>query len=154
MRRWTIAHYEKPGWFTAHVFNRAVAFVTRHGLSVRGTRLLRVRGRATGVWRSVPVNLLVLDAERYLVAARGETEWVRNIRAAGSAELQLGRQTEPIVVEELVDAEKNEILRAYLARWAFEVGVFFDGVKATSPAEELQRIAPEHPVFRISTAPR
>jgi hypothetical protein len=43
------------------------------------------------------------------------------------------------------------VLRAYLKRWKAEVGVFFDGVSGDSPDAELQRIAPDHPVFRIST---
>ena len=46
------------------------------------------------------------------------------------------------------------LLRAYLKRWKAEVGVFFDGVSATSSEAELQRIAPDHPVFRIETTPR
>jgi hypothetical protein len=44
------------------------------------------------------------------------------------------------------------ILRAYLKRWKFEVGMFFDGVSAESPETEVRRIAPDHPVFRIEPA--
>jgi hypothetical protein len=50
----------------------------------------------------------------------------------------------------LPDAEKEPILRAYLRRWKWEVGQFFDGVDADAPPSELDRIAPVHPVFRIS----
>ena len=144
-----VAHYKPPGWFTMHVFNRVVALATRLGLSVWGSRVLRVRGRKSGQWRSVPVNLLVLGHERYLVAPRGETQWVRNIRVTGSGELVLGNKTEAIGVTEVPDAEKPEILRAYLKRWKAEVGAFFDGVSAASSEQELQRIAPQHPVFKI-----
>jgi deazaflavin-dependent oxidoreductase (nitroreductase family) len=145
------AHYKKPGWFTKHVFNNVVAGLTRLGISVLGSRVLRVRGRTSGEWRTTPVNLLTFEGERYLVAPRGETQWVKNIRKAGGGELQLGRKTEPIQVSELPDEQKPDLLRAYLKRWKAEVGVFFDGVSATSSDEEVRRIAPKHPVFRIQT---
>ena len=75
--------YVAPGWFTRTVFNPSVAFLTRAGFSVWGSRELRVRGRTSGEWRTTPVNLLSHDGERYLVAPRGETQWVKNLRAAG-----------------------------------------------------------------------
>jgi deazaflavin-dependent oxidoreductase (nitroreductase family) len=144
-------HYQEPGWFTRNVFNRAVALATGLGLSVWGSRILRVKGRTTGEWRSTPVNLLTIDHTRYLVAPRGETQWVKNMRAAGGGELVLGRRTEPFTADEVPEAERVDILRAYLRRWKAEVGVFFGGVGPDSPDEDLQRIAPEHPVFRIKT---
>lgn len=147
-----VARYRRPGWLTQHVFNRVVAGATRFGLSVWGSRVLRVRGRTTGQWRTTPVNLLVHDHGRYLVAPRGETQWVRNLRAAGEGELLLGRRVEPFRAVELADEDKPEVLRAYLRRWKIEVGVFFGGVSATSAEEDLRRIAPEHPVFRIEAA--
>jgi deazaflavin-dependent oxidoreductase (nitroreductase family) len=146
-----MAHYRKPGWFTRHVFNGTVALATRLGLSVWGSRMLRVRGRTTGEWRSTPVNLLAIGSERYLVAPRGETQWVRNMRVAGGGELLLGRRAEVFTAAEVTDEDRKvEILRAYLRRWKAEVGVFFDGVSADSPESELRRIAPRHPVFRIA----
>ena len=144
-------HYKPPGWFTKHVFNRIVAAMTRLGISVWGSRVLRVRGRTSGEWRATPVNLLTFEGRRYLVAPRGETQWVKNIRKAGGGELQLGRRREPFGVVELTDAEKPDLLRAYLKRWKAEVGVFFDGVSATSPDQDVRRIAPDHPVFRIQS---
>ncbi|MBV8559787.1 MAG: nitroreductase family deazaflavin-dependent oxidoreductase [Acidimicrobiia bacterium] len=144
-------HYQRPGWFTKHVFNGVVAGMTRLGISVMGSRVLRVRGRTSGEWRSTPVNLLTFEGGRYLVAPRGETQWVKNIRKAGTGELLLGRKTEAIRVSELPDGEKPALLRAYLKRWKAEVGVFFGGVSATSPEEDLRRIAPDHPVFRIES---
>ncbi|HZP29397.1 MAG TPA: nitroreductase/quinone reductase family protein [Acidimicrobiia bacterium] len=139
--------YRKPGWFTKHVFNRGVALSTRLGVSVWGSRELRVRGRTSGEWRSTPVNLLTVDGKRYLVAPRGETQWVRNLRVAGSGELRVGRRVEAFHATELADADKPPILRAYLKRWKAEVGVFFGGVGADSPDADLARIAPDHPVF-------
>jgi deazaflavin-dependent oxidoreductase (nitroreductase family) len=145
-------HYKKPGWFTKHVFNRLVAVMTRLGVSVWGSRILRVKGRKSGEWRETPVNLLTIDGTQYLVAPRGETQWVKNLRASGEGELVLGRRVQPFTAVEIPDTERVPILRAYLRRWKAEVGVFFSGVSADSPEEEVQRIAPDHPVFRIHVA--
>ena len=143
------ARYVVPGWFTRNVFNRLVATFTRLGISVWGSRVLEVRGRKTGQPRRTPVNMLTLDGTRYLVAPRGHTQWVRNLRAAGDGALLLGRRREPFTASEISDAEKEPILRAYLERWKWEVGQFFDGVDANASSKELQRIAPNHPIFRI-----
>jgi deazaflavin-dependent oxidoreductase (nitroreductase family) len=142
--------YVEPGWFTRNVFNRVVAGLTSLGVSVWGSRVLRVRGRSSGEWREVPVNLLTLDGARYLVAPRGETQWVRNLRVAGGGELRLGRRTEAFRATEVPLDERPQVLRAYLKRWKAEVGVFFDGVAGDSPDDELRRIAPDHPVFRVT----
>ena len=144
-----MADYRKPGWFTQNVFNGAVVGLTRFGISVWGSRVLRVRGRRSGQWHSTPVNLLTYDGSRYLVAPRGVTQWVRNLRVAGSGELLLGKHIEAFRAVELTDEEKSPVLRAYLRRWKFEVGAFFEGVSASSPEADLMRIAPKHPVFRI-----
>ena len=142
--------YIRPGWFTRHLLNPAVALLTRTGISVWGSRILAVRGRKSGEWRTTPVNLLEHEANRYLVAPRGTTQWVRNLRAAGEGELRLGRRVEPFRATEIADADKPDILRTYLRRWRAEMGVFFEGVDANASDEELLRIAPNHPVFRIS----
>ncbi|TDO55034.1 deazaflavin-dependent oxidoreductase (nitroreductase family) [Kribbella sp. VKM Ac-2527] len=135
------------------VFNRMVIGLTKLGISLMGSRVLSVRGRKSGEWRSTPVNLLTLDGQRYLVAPRGHTQWVRNIRVNPEARLQLGRRTETFRAEELADADKPEILRLYLKKWAWEVGAFFgDDVKADSPTETLLHVAPGVPVFRIHPA--
>ncbi len=142
-------HYRAPGWFTRNVFNRAVAFLTRHGVSILGSRVLAVKGRTSGAWRTTPVNLLVFDGRRYLVSARGHGQWVRNMRAAGTGELRVGKRTEAFRGRELTDEEKVPILRAYLKRWKAEVGVFFGGVGPDSSDEQLRAIAPDHPAFEV-----
>jgi deazaflavin-dependent oxidoreductase (nitroreductase family) len=142
-------HYREPGWFTRNVVNRFIAFLTRHGVSVWGSRVLAVRGRTTGEWRTTPVNLLELDGHRYLVSPRGEGQWVRNLRVAGTGELRVGKKVETFRARELADDEKVAVLRAYLKRWKFEVGVFFDGVGPDSTDEQLRTIAPRHPAFVI-----
>ncbi len=97
---------------------------------------------------SVPVNLLTLDGNDYLVAPRGETQWVRNLRAAGEGRLRVGKTTE-FEAEELPDSDKPRILRPYLERGKWEVGRFFEGVRPGASQEELVTIAPNHPVFSI-----
>ncbi|GAA1292727.1 nitroreductase family deazaflavin-dependent oxidoreductase [Pseudonocardia aurantiaca] len=132
------------------VFNEVVAWLTRRGLSVWGSRVLAVRGRKSGQWRTTPVNLLTHDGERYLVAPRGHTQWVRNLRAAGgTGELRVGRRVEAFAADEIADDAKPAVLRAYLKRWKFEVGVFFDGVDASASDATLLAIAPGYPVFRL-----
>jgi deazaflavin-dependent oxidoreductase (nitroreductase family) len=143
------ARYVEPTG-SARVFNSSVAALTRLGVSVWGSRVLYVRGRKTGEWRSTPVNVLTHDGRRYLVAPRGHTQWVRNLRAAGGGELRVGRRTEPFTATELADDRKPEILRAYLRRWKFEVGMFFEGVGPDAPEARLLEIAPDYPVFQIN----
>jgi deazaflavin-dependent oxidoreductase (nitroreductase family) len=148
------AHFadKRPGWFTAHVFNPLVNLLMRSGVSVLGSRILEVRGRSSGEPRRTPVNLLTIDGTHYLVAPRGETQWVRNLRAAGEGRLLLGRRGEPFSAAELTGEDvKAPILRAYLKRWKAEVGVFFDGVGPDSSEEQLRAAAAKHPVFRISS---
>jgi hypothetical protein len=75
---------------------------------------------------------------------------VRNLRVSGSGRLLVGRRSENFTAVEVPDAEKSELLRAYLRKWKWEVGQFFGGVGPDAPEEEMRRIAPDHPVFRIS----
>jgi deazaflavin-dependent oxidoreductase (nitroreductase family) len=142
--------YQRPGWFTTNVFNRLVAALTRAGLSVAGSRVLEVRGRRSGEWRQTPVNLLRHDGADYLVAPRGHTQWVKNLRASGEGRLRVGRRTQDFHGVELSDDEKAPLLRAYLEKWKWEVGAFFGGVGPDAPDDELRRIAPDHPVFRLT----
>jgi deazaflavin-dependent oxidoreductase (nitroreductase family) len=144
--------YVAPGQAT-RIFNRTVAGLSKLGVSVWGSRVLYVKGRTSGEWRSTPVNLLSHGGERYIVAPRGITQWVKNLRAAdGHGELHLGRRVEPFRATELSDDAKPEVLRAYLKRWKMEIGVFFNGVGPDATDETLRGIAPGYPVFRIERA--
>jgi deazaflavin-dependent oxidoreductase (nitroreductase family) len=145
-------HYRRPGWFTRNVANRIMIDMTRMGVSVRGSRILETRGRKSGLPRRTPVNLLQLDDHDYLVAPRGETEWVRNVRADdGRITLVLGRKRQNYQGTEVVDDPvKVPLLREYLKRWKSETGVFFDGVGPDSSDEEIAAIANRHPVFQLS----
>jgi deazaflavin-dependent oxidoreductase (nitroreductase family) len=145
--------YLEPDVATRRVFNPAISWLTRRGLSVRGSRVLEVAGRKTGRLRTTPVNLLMVGTTRYLVAPRGNTEWVRNVRAAGGCTLRLGSQRERVTVIELADHDKPDILRAYLKVWKREVGQFFEGVGADASDEQLLAIASGYPVFSLRTEP-
>lgn len=145
--------YVRPDRFTQRVFNPLVARLTKLGFSVWGSRVLEVRGRASGRPRTTPVNVLTVDGERYLVAPRGVTEWVRNARVAGTVRLHLGRRVETVALTELADEAKPELLRAYLRRWKWEVGQFFAGVGPDASDGQLLAIAPGYPVFRLSPPP-
>jgi deazaflavin-dependent oxidoreductase (nitroreductase family) len=103
---------------------------------------LAVRGRRSGEWRTVPVNVLKHDNARYLVAPRGTTEWVQNLRKAGTGELRRRGKTERFRAIEIPDNEKPPIIQAYLARWGSQVKAQFDAL----PSPE------DHPVFRLESA--
>ena len=144
-------HYQQPGVVTRRVMNPLVAFLTRRGLPLAGSAVLGVPGRTTGEMRMTPVNPLTHDGVRYLLAARGQTQWVRNLRVSGWAELTVGRRTERVTAREITEpAEIVPVLRAYLKAWAWEVGTFFEGVGADASDEELAAIADRHPVFVIT----
>lgn len=136
-------------------FNNAVGWLARHGFSLMGSAEMSVRGRKSGKMQRVPVNPHVHDGEQYLVSARGHSQWVRNMRAAGGGELRVGRRTRTFAAVEIADdAQKVRVVRAYLKRWGWEVNQYFQGVTATSTDAELLAACPDHPVFRITVEER
>jgi deazaflavin-dependent oxidoreductase (nitroreductase family) len=128
---------------------RLLRGLVRVGIGPWGARELRVTGRNSGLVRSNVVNVLKAGDGRYLVAPRGNTEWVRNLRAAGRGELRLGHRTERFEAVEVPDADKAPVLQAYLDRWAFEVGRFFEGLGKHPTVAELTEVASGFPVFRV-----
>jgi deazaflavin-dependent oxidoreductase (nitroreductase family) len=150
------ARYVKPttpmGRQVGRLSNELVAALTRRGISIKGSRVLSVRGRTSGEWRSTPVNPLPYEGKTYLVSPHGQTQWVRNMRAAGGGELRVGRRVESFTATELPDEQKPPLLREYLRRWKFEVGMFFEGVGPDAPDSRLLEIAPGYPVFQITTS--
>lgn len=141
--------YVRPGAFTNRVLNPLMAWMVRRGVGLKGAAVLEVRGRRSGEPRTTPVNPLTLDGERYLLAPRGETEWVRNIRVSGAAALLTRRRREEFRVAEIADDEKVPIIRQYLVEWAWEVGAFFEGLRASSSDADIRAVASGFPVFRI-----
>ena len=126
--------YLKPDFVTRKIANPLVRLLN-------GKPTLAVRGRRSGEWQTVPVNVLDLDGSRYLVAVRGETEWVRNLRAAAGGEIRRRRQTEHFRATELPVAERPPVIAAYRARWDREVKKLFDQLPDSA----------DHPVFRITS---
>lgn len=141
--------YIKPGPLTNRVLNPFMAWLVRRGVGVAGAAVLEVTGRKLGEPRTTPVNPLTLDGERYLLAPRGETEWVRNIRVSGLGALLTRGRREEFTVVEVPDVDKLPVMRAYLKAWGWEVGAFFEGLSAKSSDDEVVAQAPGFPVFRI-----
>jgi deazaflavin-dependent oxidoreductase (nitroreductase family) len=122
----------------------------RAGVKIGTMSLLTVRGRTSGQPHTVPVLLVEQKGERFLVAPYGVVQWVRNIRAAGTATLTLGRRSESISVIELAAQEAAPVLKQYLEK-APAARPYFDATK-DSPLEAFEREATRHPVFQIAKA--
>jgi deazaflavin-dependent oxidoreductase (nitroreductase family) len=147
-------YYRRPDWFSRKALAPLFNLLMRAGISVWGSRVLEHQGRRSGKLHHIPVNLLTVDDQQYLVAARGEAEWVRNVRAAqGQLVLILGRKRHSYTAVEVPVADRTEILRSYLRRWKFEVGMFFEGVGPDSTDAEFAAIAARHPVFVLREVP-
>lgn len=132
--------------------NGRMNWLARHGFGPMGMQQLIVRGRSSGQERTAAVNPLPLDGATYLVAARGQTQWVRNARAAGRVELRKRSRRSTYVIEQVHGDEAVPVLRAYLRKWGFEVKQFFDGVGPDATDAELATAAQAHPVFRLTPA--
>src|SRR5947209_2838401 len=135
--------------FADRMGDALVMTLLRAGVKIGTTSLLTVCGRKSGQPHTVPVTLVEQDGQRWLVAPYGVVQWVRNIRAAGTATLTRGRRSEAISVTELPAQEAAPVLKQYLLQVAV-VRPYFDVTK-DSPLEDFEREAPRHPVFQITT---
>jgi hypothetical protein len=142
--------YEEPNR-AARAANAAIRWLAEMGISIAGTRALRVRGRKSGKQRGVVINLLTVDSVDYLVSPRGNTQWARNVRAAGVVEMGPRWRSERFRVTEVDDAAKPEVLRRYLARWYWQVKGYVAGLTPESSDEQLRAAAPSIPVFVLAT---
>ena len=138
--------YEEPNR-AARAANAAIRWLAEMGISIAGTRALRVRGRKSGKQRGVVINLLTVDGVDYLVSPRGNTQWARNVRAAGVVEMGPRWRSERLRVSEVDDAAKPEVLKRYLARWYWQVKGYVAGLTPESSDEQLRAAAPSIPVF-------
>jgi deazaflavin-dependent oxidoreductase (nitroreductase family) len=141
--------YKKPDWFTAHVINPVIKGFHRLGIDLAGSQTLAVRGRKSGEMRTNPVNPFELGGRTYLLAPRGTTQWVRNLRVAGEGELRSGRKVRHFHAEEVPDSEKLPLMRLYMDKWSWEVKGFL-GIDAKASDEEIERILPDHPAFVLT----
>ncbi|MDT5136687.1 MAG: hypothetical protein QOD58_949 [Mycobacterium sp.] len=130
--------------------NTVIRWLAELGISIAGTRALHVRGRKTGKPRSVVINLLTVDGVDYVVSPRGNTQWARNVRAAGVVETGPRWRRRRATVSEVVDDAKPEILRRYLARWYWQVKDYVGGLTPESGDDELRAVGAQIPVFALA----
>jgi deazaflavin-dependent oxidoreductase (nitroreductase family) len=134
--------------FVERMFNRVFGSLVGVGLGFSHNYLLQVRGRKSGRIYSTPVDLLELGGKRFLVAPRGRTQWVRNAEAAGEVTLKKGRTQRRFQLRPIPDANKPEILKAYLDNFKREVQRYFP-VPAGSPVQAFIELAPSYPAFEL-----
>jgi deazaflavin-dependent oxidoreductase (nitroreductase family) len=135
----------------ARAGNAVIRWLAELGISIAGTRAIRVRGRKTGKPRAVVINLLTVDGVDYLVSPRGNTQWARNIRAAGTVEVGSRWRRHSAAITEVADAAKPELLRRYLKRWYWQVKDYVVGLTPDSTDEQMLAAAPSIPVFALAT---
>jgi F420H(2)-dependent quinone reductase len=140
--------YDEPN-VAARVFNELIRRLAEAGISVAGSRALRVRGRKTGKPRGVVINLLTVDGRDYLVSPRGNTQWARNARAAGVVEMGPRWRSRELHITEVSDDAKPNLLKPYLDRWYWEVKGHVGGLTPQSTDDELRATAPSIPVFEV-----
>ncbi len=142
--------YAKPSGVT-RLMNSVIGWLASMGMTPKHMITLEAQGRRSGRTRSTVVNWAEQEGQRYLVAPRGTTEWVRNVRAAGGAATIRHGKREQVRLEELPPNETAAIIKTYLAGNAAATKSHF-GIEPDAPIEEFERVAPNHPVFRIVSA--
>jgi deazaflavin-dependent oxidoreductase (nitroreductase family) len=140
--------YDEPP-VAAKVANTLIRWLADAGISIAGTRALRVRGRKTGQIRSVVVNVLTVGDVDYLVSPRGNTQWARNVRAAGAVEVGPSWRRRRLRATEVVDTAKPQLLKRYLDRWYWEVRGHVAGLTPDSSDDQMRAAAPSIPVFAL-----
>ncbi|WP_322860335.1 nitroreductase/quinone reductase family protein [Mycobacterium europaeum] len=143
--------YEEPNGL-ARAANAVIRWLAEIGVSVAGTRALRVRGRKSGKPRTVVINLLTVDGVDYLVSPRGNTQWARNVRVAGVVETGPRWRRRRARASEVADPAKPELLRRYLDRWYWQVKDYVAGLTPDSTDEQFRAAAPTIPVFALAEA--
>jgi deazaflavin-dependent oxidoreductase (nitroreductase family) len=141
--------YEEPGR-GAQAANKVIRWLAELGISIAGTQALRVRGRKTGKERGVVINLLSVDGVDYVVSPRGNTQWARNVRAAGVVQIGPRWRRRSSAITEVSDAAKPELLRRYLARWYWQVKDYVGGLTPESTDDQLLAVARSIPVFELA----
>jgi deazaflavin-dependent oxidoreductase (nitroreductase family) len=143
----TIPEFRAPS-AVERLFNRVFGFLVGVGLGFSYNYLLQVRGRKSGRLHSTPIDLLELRGKRFLVAPRGRTQWVRNAEAAGEVTLKKGRSKQRFQLRPIPDADKPEILKAYLDNFKREVQRYFP-LPAGSPVQAFGEITQSYPAFEL-----
>jgi hypothetical protein len=129
--------YLKPAWFTAKVFNR-IAMAT----GISNTETLTVTKRGSKEQQQIPVVTVSLDGTRYLVSTRGESQWVKNVRANPTVTLTTKTGAATYHAHETPTPQRQPILTAYQKKAGRAVDGYFR--KLPDPAD--------HPVFALTEA--
>jgi len=108
--------------------------------------ILRVQGRSSGKVYEVPIRIAAFEHKRYIISLLGDSQWSRNLRSAGAAELVAGKTIEPIHAIEIQNQEKAAFLR-----WYCQQPAFAGRIQVAAP-EDIDRISPNYPVFRLESA--
>jgi F420H(2)-dependent quinone reductase len=140
--------YDAPN-LTARIGNEMIRWLAEAGISLAGTRALRVRGRKTGKYRGVVINLLTVDGREFVVSPRGNTQWARNARAAGAVQMGPRWRRRETRIAELADDSKPDLLKRYLDRWYWEVKGHVGGLTPDAGDHEFRAVAPSIPVFEL-----
>jgi deazaflavin-dependent oxidoreductase (nitroreductase family) len=127
--------YLKPNWFITKVFNR-IAMAT----GISGTETLTLAARSSGRPQQIPVLSVEVDGTRYLVSTRGDSQWVKNVRANPTVSLTTKSGTARFTATEVPVAQRDPIIRAYRAKAGKMVDGYF--AKLPDPAD--------HPVFSLA----
>jgi deazaflavin-dependent oxidoreductase (nitroreductase family) len=151
INRW-LYRGRRPNWIARKLNGIGAAVASTGATANAGMVTLEVIGRRSGRTISLPVVVVMVDGERYLVSMLGDdVQWVKNVRASGGrAVLRSGGQ-EPVVLEEVPADQRALILRAYLHRAPGarpHVPVSKD-----APLADFEPIAPTYPIFRVVSAP-
>jgi len=142
------AYFLKPSAMD-RIFGQIFGAMVRLGIGFKHNFVLEVRGRKSGKVFATPVNLLFLRGKTYLCAVRGETQWVRNARAAGRVTLVKASTREEYAVRELPVVERPEPLKEFLERFAMSVQRFYP-VKKGAPLSAFAECAKTMPVFELT----
>lgn len=162
----------KPQDYSARTVYRAPAawyrrlnglgvLLTSLGLAPRDAVTLQVQGRTSGKVRRVPILRTGYRGEDYLVSLAGESQWVRNVRAAQGHAIIRRRGSRPVRLEELPPAERPEIIAAYLHAGLRRSGPeanadqarFYFGLDPRASIDDIRAIADHYPVFRVRHLP-
>ena len=141
--------YDEPN-LIAKAGNAVIRWLAEAGVSIMGSRALRVRGRTSGEMRGVVINLMTVDGVDYLVSPRGNTQWARNARAAGEVEVGPSWRSRNAGIVEVPDEAKVPLLKQYLDRWFWEVKGHVGGLTPQSTPDEIAAVAPSIPIFVLS----
>jgi deazaflavin-dependent oxidoreductase (nitroreductase family) len=140
--------YRRPMMLT-QIFNKVASWFASAGVTPSRMITLEVKGRRTGEVRWNPLNVVEHEGQRYLVSPRGESEWVRNVRAAGGEAVIRHGGREKVRLEDIAAEERAPILKAYLGENAMTTRQHF-GVDPKAELSEFEAIAARHPAFRIT----